>query len=82
MENLISPLRNQGSYRLTVLLPVRLSLEPMNVQDYGRIVRYRVLGPLGVTAQEVDLPFGGRQQRLVLALLIAANGRAASPPDS
>lgn len=48
----------------------------MNVQDYGRTVRYRVLGPLGVTAHGADLPLGGRQQRLVLALLIAANGRA------
>lgn len=50
----------------------------MNIRNYGQKVRFQVLGPVQVTAHEADLPLGGRQQRLVLALLIAANGRPVS----
>lgn len=50
----------------------------MNRQNYGDNVRFQVLGPLRVTAHDVDLPLGGRQQRLVLALLLAARGRPVS----
>jgi DNA-binding SARP family transcriptional activator/WD40 repeat protein len=45
---------------------------------YVRAVRFQVLGPLRVTADGRELPLGGPQQRLVLALLIAARGRTVS----
>jgi DNA-binding SARP family transcriptional activator/WD40 repeat protein len=42
-------------------------------------VRYRVLGPLDVVADDGELQFvGGPKQRVVLAVLIAAAGRAVS----
>ena len=50
----------------------------MAAGNYGRNVRYMVLGPLRVTRDGEELPLGGPQQRLVLALLIQANGRAVS----
>jgi DNA-binding SARP family transcriptional activator/WD40 repeat protein len=45
---------------------------------YVRKVRFQVLGPLRVIADGKELPLGGPQQRLVLALLIAARGRTVS----
>lgn len=45
---------------------------------YVRSVRFQVLGPVRVTADGRELPLGGPQQRLVLALLIAAGGRTVS----
>ena len=50
----------------------------MAVVRYVRQVRFQVLGPLRVTADGRELPLGGPQQRLVLALLIAARGRTVS----
>ena len=50
----------------------------MNKKNYGSSVRFQVLGPVRLTAHAAELPLGGRQQRLVLALLIAANGRTVS----
>ncbi|MGI9607544.1 MAG: AfsR/SARP family transcriptional regulator, partial [Acidimicrobiales bacterium] len=41
-------------------------------------MRYRVLGPVRVEKDGEELPLGGPQQRLVLALLIAAAGRVVS----
>ena len=50
----------------------------MGTGNYGRNVHYNVLGPLRVTRDGEDLPLGGPQQRLVLALLITANGETVS----
>lgn len=50
----------------------------MTAVRYVREVRFQVLGPLRVTADGEDLPLGGPQQRLVLALLVAARGRTVS----
>jgi len=41
-------------------------------------VQYDVLGPLRVTSHDVELELGGPRQRLTLALLISADGRAVS----
>jgi DNA-binding SARP family transcriptional activator len=42
-------------------------------------VKYRVLGPLDVVADDGELLFaGGPKQRVVLAVLIAASGRVVS----
>ncbi len=46
--------------------------------NYGRGMRYRVLGPVRVEKDGEEIPLGGPQQRLVLALLIAAHGRMVS----
>jgi DNA-binding SARP family transcriptional activator/WD40 repeat protein/energy-coupling factor transporter ATP-binding protein EcfA2 len=45
---------------------------------YVRNVHFQVLGPVQVTADGKELPLGGPQQRLVLALLIVARGRTVS----
>lgn len=46
--------------------------------SYGRGMRYRVLGPVRIERDGEEIPLGGPQQRLVLALLIAARGRVVS----
>jgi DNA-binding SARP family transcriptional activator/WD40 repeat protein len=46
--------------------------------DYCHAVGYEVLGPVRVLAEGSELALGGPQQRLVLALLIAAGGRSVS----
>jgi len=47
----------------------------MTTLNYGPLVQFHVLGPVRVSHDGEDLPLGGPQQRLVLALLIAARGR-------
>ncbi len=50
----------------------------MASRQYGRDMRFRVLGPLGVRAGDEWLGLGGPKQRLVLAVLLIADGRAVS----
>ena len=45
---------------------------------YGPTVKFHVLGNVEVTLNGARVPLGGPQQRLVLALLVAADGRPAS----
>jgi DNA-binding SARP family transcriptional activator len=47
----------------------------MTTLNYGPLVHFHVLGPVRVSHDGEDLPLGGPQQRLVLALLITARGR-------
>ena len=42
------------------------------------VADFRVLGPLTVTAEGDELKLGGPKQRLVLAMLLAANGQNVS----
>lgn len=46
--------------------------------NYGPVMRYQVLGRVAAFADGEELNLGGRQQRLVLALLIRAGGRTVS----
>lgn len=46
--------------------------------EAGQPVTVRVLGPIGVARGEDPLPIGGRQQRAVLALLVARSGTVQS----
>jgi DNA-binding SARP family transcriptional activator len=45
------------------------------VEEYVRLVDYRVLGPLEVLVDGVPLPLGGPKQRVVVAVRVAAAGR-------
>ena len=53
----------------------------MNRPHYDRSVHIQVLGPLRVLQDGENLPLGGPQRRLVLALLIAAGGRTVPMDD-
>jgi DNA-binding SARP family transcriptional activator/WD40 repeat protein len=50
----------------------------MSPTPYALRVRFEVLGPLKVTDGGAELPLGGPQQRLVLAMLVAGDGAAVS----
>ena len=50
----------------------------MERQSYDFDVKFHVLGPVRVVSEGQDLRLGGPKQRLTLALLIAADGKAMS----
>jgi WD40 repeat protein/DNA-binding SARP family transcriptional activator len=47
-------------------------------REYGRPVRFGVLGPLGVSGQDGPLPLGGPKQRILLAHLVLGANRVVS----
>jgi serine/threonine protein kinase/ABC-type glycerol-3-phosphate transport system substrate-binding protein len=55
-------------------LPSRRNLSNRGAEPYGSRMRFKVLGPLGVTGPDGPMPLGGPKQRAVLAhLLVHAN---------
>ncbi|NEC34711.1 BTAD domain-containing putative transcriptional regulator [Streptomyces rubrogriseus] len=55
-----------------------ITANPTAVSDPRDDVRFRVLGPVRVWRAGAELPLGPRQQRLVLAALLARAGRSVS----
>ena len=53
-------------------------MDGMTAQTYRSSVRIKVLGPVEASVDEVGVVLGGPQQRLLLALLVSANGETVS----